>query len=333
MKLLPTKLLTKLMKIRTKLLKLLLNIPVRDNHDILEFFHAEKIQIQNKYPIPPITVDLFNLGPIFIPLRGTKNVIGGVGYNPNNSEPNNRKISNKNNPNKISNKNNPTSFPDGTIHCISMKSSVKIEDFIITPYIEDDYRVTVFYDKLNLKEYNDLNLSHDASRSLITDNAGGNSDYSEAISMHYFEHVFEGSEFILENEVEYWKEYKMVDFICSIKDQRVGISVTRAMSFPDSYTFDRDDGVELIHRKLSGLIVACDLVIKKHSFTKSILHIWCQNQRIADIMKDVYEQELEIDSLGLKVLCDVIVIITVCNDRDLYTNRDEEKDKIMIMNE
>ncbi len=225
-----------------------------------------------------------------------------------------------------------TNFQDGTTHYISIKSKMDIERFITIPYLgEEEYRVSVFRDKLKLKDYKNLKLGHDAFRSLTMDNAGGASDYSEAISIHYFENVFQGSEFILENEVKYWMEYKMVDYVCTIKNQRIGVSVTRAMGFPHSSRFTRKDGKELLRNKINGLIVACDLVMSTHSFTKSILHVWCQNNRIANIMNEVYEQELEIDSMDLKVLCDVIVIITVCNDKNIYTNRVENKNKILVI--
>lgn len=122
------------------------------------------------------------------------------------------------------------------------------------------------------------------------DNAGGASEYTEAMSIHYFENVFDGSEFILENEVQYWKEHKMVDYMCTINKQRFGVSVTRAMGFPRSSGFTYKDGKELLRSKIKDLIVACDLVITKHSFIKSILHIWCQNNHISGIMKDICEQ-------------------------------------------
>ncbi len=227
---------------------------------------------------------------------------------------------------------NITLFPDECVHTIRIEDKMKIYNFIQTPYLgEDNYRVMVFNDKMEIKKYSQLQLGYDAARSMITNNAGGASEYSEAVSMHYFEHGFNGTDFILETEVQYWKEYKMVDYICTIKNQRIGISVTRAMGFPCSDRFIKKDAINLLKRKINGLIVACDLVITKYSFTKSILHVWCQNQRISDLVQKAYEDELEIDSMGLKVLCDVTVILTICNDKDLYTNREENKTKMLVI--
>ena len=226
-----------------------------------------------------------------------------------------------------------TSFPGGSIHIISTRNKMIVDDFIRTPYLDQhNYTSAVVYDRLRLKLHDDLVLGHHATRTLITDNAGGASEYSEAMSMHYLENVYSGTDFILETEVKYWSEFKMVDFICTIYGQRIGVSVTRAMGFPCSSRFTEEDGRHLLSKKINDIIVACDLVITCHSFAKSILHVWCQNQRIADIMKKLYKEELEIDAMGHKVLCDVLVIITVCSNKNVYTNNIEKKNLILNIN-
>ncbi len=226
-----------------------------------------------------------------------------------------------------------TPFPGGSIHIISTRNKLIVDNFMQIPYLDEhNYTSAVVYDRLKLKLHKELVLGHHASRSLITDNAGGASEYSEAISMHYLENVYGGSDFILENEVRYWSEFKMVDFICTIYGQRIGVSVTRAMGYPCSSRFTKEDGRHLLSKKINDVIVACDLVITCHSFAKSILHVWCQNQRIADIMTELYEEELKIDSMGLKVLCDVLVIITVCSNKNIYTNNVQKKNLILNIN-
>lgn len=224
-------------------------------------------------------------------------------------------------------------FPDGCIHRIKTCHKQSITKFVTTKYQKNQkhqkQKPTIYQDSLVLRKHKNLKLGYDASRSLTVENAGGNSEYSEAISMHYFEHVFRGKDFILENEVQYWSNYKMVDYICTIGKERIGISVTRAMGYPCSSLFTKKDAKELLYKKIKGLIVACDLVVKKHSFKKSILHIWCQNQRIANVMKETYEQEIKIDSMKLKVLCDVTLILTVCRNKSIYTNRKPYKARQM----
>ena len=223
-----------------------------------------------------------------------------------------------------------TTFNDGTIHETTIKNRMEIDYDIMEPR-SIQYQTSVFTDKLYVVNEDKIVFGSDSARCLVVDNAGGASEYSEAMSMYYFENIYGGSNFILENEVKYWLEFKMVDYVCTIHDKQIGVSVTRAMGYPHSTMFTKEEAIYLIHKKIKGLIVACDLVIDEHSFTKSILHIWCQNQRIADVMKEVYEEELELDSKKLKVLCDVIVIITICDDKNIYTNRTQYKNDMLVI--
>jgi hypothetical protein len=95
--------------------------------------------------------------------------------------------------------------------------------------------------------------------------------------------------FLCENEVAYWADEcfgtgsKMVDYVCSIAEERVGVSVTRAMAWPtrrpELYTQEQAD--RLIAKKVQGLIISREAVSERHSFAKSILHVWCQTTRIA----------------------------------------------------
>ena len=220
-------------------------------------------------------------------------------------------------------------FSDGSVHKIPINHIMKITRSISDPYVEYEYKISVLKDYLELVDHSEIRLGEDASRALTTNNAGGASEYSEAMSIHYFENVFDAKDFVLENDVKYWQDYKMVDYICTIKDQKIGVSVTRAMGYPCSFSFNKKDAKILLDKKIHGLVVSCDLVITKHSFNKSILHIWCQNERIASLMKKVYREELKLDSMDLKVLCDVIVILTICNDKNIYTNRILWKNKIL----
>jgi len=225
-----------------------------------------------------------------------------------------------------------TLFLDGCVHKMNLVQSILLGNFIESPYLgENDYKMVVYRDYMKIKNIKDLKFGTDAIRSLTINNAGGNSTYSEALSIHYFDNIFKAKDFILEEEVEYWKDYKMVDYICTINDLRIGVSVTRAMGFPTVDKFKKNDAETLLKRKINGLIVACDLVVDKYSFNKSILHIWCQNEEIADMVQEAYEKELRIDSMGLKVLCDVIVILTICDDNDIYYNprrRNRRKRKV-----
>lgn len=137
--------------------------------------------------------------------------------------------------------------------------------------------------------------------------------------MHYFELLYQAKEIILEMEVEYWTTYSMVDYICTIGDSRIGVSVTRAMGYPTPDLFQRADAEYLLKKKLYGLIVSRNAVSDKHSFYRSVLHVWCQTQRIADLLSDVFKS-WEISDFGLEVQGTIILLLTVCQSPGIYCN-------------
>lgn len=183
--------------------------------------------------------------------------------------------------------------------------------------------VPIFIDRYVPIDYKTLTsrMCKAAKDTLVVENAGGNSDISEALSINYFEERLNARDFVLEMEIEYWVKYKMCDFICVINNQRVGVSVTRAMGFPTPTDFDEESAYYLLKKKMHGLIVARSGVCTKHEFSISVLHVWCQDQRIADIVKKVYPKIIwEDDS---ESVYEVIVMLTVCDKSYIYTNREE----------
>lgn len=162
-------------------------------------------------------------------------------------------------------------------------------------------------------------LCKDARKSLLIDNAGGKSEISEMFSINYFKHVYGAYNTIFETEVNYWFTYKMVDFICTINGNRVGVSVARAMGYPSADDFTEDIAKRLLHKKLYGLIIARNGVVRSQSFTRSILHIWCQDMRIAKLIKNAYNNINPLD-YGVNVKGIVIIQLTVCDDNQIYKN-------------
>ena len=176
----------------------------------------------------------------------------------------------------------------------------------------------IFTDVYDLPPYADVASQAKDSRDI--DNAGGKSDVSEMFSIDYLMRIHGARDIIFETQVQYWITYKMVDFICTIEDQRVGVSVARAMAYPSPDRFTAKMAARLLYKKLYGLIVARNAVSDHQSFYRSVLHIWCQNQRIADLMQDAFAN-LDNDDYGLDVKGVVILQLTVCPDAQLYRNR------------
>lgn len=123
-------------------------------------------------------------------------------------------------------------------------------------------------------------------------------------------------------EVEYWCEYKMVDYITTMrykgKKRRIGVSVTRAMHYQDPLNFTAENAYNLIRRKVYGLIVARRGVTKKHSFSTSVLHVWCQTDRILELVVEAFRQATERveEEWGQELQ----LLVTVCNSPFIFTD-------------
>lgn len=121
-------------------------------------------------------------------------------------------------------------------------------------------RCSLFIDFYTLPKYKFL--CKDAKRSLSVENAGGQSEISEMYSIDYFTQLYNAKHIILETEVNYWIDSKMVDFIAIIGTEKVGVSVARAMGFPSAKDFTYDNAKNLINKKILGLLVARNSVVK-----------------------------------------------------------------------
>jgi len=176
---------------------------------------------------------------------------------------------------------------------------------------------TLFKDQVDFPTQ--LTLSHDAYRSLTVKNAGGKSAISEALSIEYFTKAFNATSIILEMEIDYCIDYKMVDFICAIRQYKVGVSVTRAMGYPTAASYTLEQATTLLKKKLTGLIIARNGVNKRHNFYKSILHIWCQSTDIANLLEQAYS-DLNFNEFGLDIKGIVILLLTICPDPIIYKN-------------
>ena len=159
--------------------------------------------------------------------------------------------------------------------------------------------------------------------SLLVDNAGGNSEISEAWSISYLMDKIGANECIYEMNVRYiFNEYKMVDYIISVNNSntvtRIGVSVTRAICSPyKKYT--REEGIRLLKKKLEGLVISKETVCGEQNFYQSILHIWVPNINVANLLKDIIiTNDVQLNDLEINGTLDVW--ITVSDYLPLYNN-------------
>lgn len=161
-------------------------------------------------------------------------------------------------------------------------------------------------------------------KSLLIDNAGGTSAISEALSIEYFIRKYGVSKILYEKEVSYWIEYKMCDFLIVDDGENIGVSVSRAMGYPSASFFKKEDAVTLIKKKIEGLIIARSGVCMKHTFHKSILHIWCQTLQIAKILGSVYKNYIN-NHPNKNSFHGLRLILTFCEYDMIYNDKSEKK--------
>ena len=136
--------------------------------------------------------------------------------------------------------------------------------------------------------------------------------------------------------VPYWFNYKKVDYLCSMYNRRIGVSVKRAVNReimlqlknPDQKstyeitdaTFDRAEAKRFLNGAIKGLIVARRCIFQDHDFSKSILHVWCPSKRIAIMIREAFGA-LDIVDMDSEVKGYLILHLTICYDKHIYIGR------------
>lgn len=152
-------------------------------------------------------------------------------------------------------------------------------------------------------------LSEGAQRILETPNAGGNSVWSEVLSFELFKTIYRMQLLRTEMEIDYFfQNYNITDYCGLVGSTRVGVSVTRAMKYKGIFT--EDDARILLKKKLNGVIESTKNVAERDAWQKQILHVWAQEQYIADIFKSVY------DGLVDSLKANTMVVVTVVQNAD-----------------
>lgn len=139
-------------------------------------------------------------------------------------------------------------------------------------------------------------------------NAGGSSLVSEALSAEVLSLLYQATNLRTEMEVQYvFSGWSMVDYVVDVMGSRVGVSVTRAMGFPLEANFGVREARRLLTKKLEGLVRARANMARRDSFTKSLLHVFAQSERVASLLYN------EFHLLDDATRDSVVVLVTVTN--------------------
>jgi len=186
---------------------------------------------------------------------------------------------------------------------------------------DGDYEFTM--DRCEMPDFEDIRFTEAAQRSMQIPNAGGSSNISEALSMEYLKSRFDVVDFIPEMEVQYWIDACLCDFLMVLRDENVGVSVTRAVSYPFEDEFTMEHARQLLNKKLYKLLVARNAISEDQNFDRSILHVWCYSEQTAENIRRAHEEMKTLDA-DRTYDC-VHVMCTVCNKMYIYTNKTHPK--------
>lgn len=211
---------------------------------------------------------------------------------------------------------------DGSLHLCNKKKYITLQSIFMTKPTNLTRTYFIFNDFFKMDSFY-KNISPLAIRSLSVENAGGKSEISEMFSMNHYISKFGAAKILMEMEIEYWIKYKMVDYICAIPNSNgsvnVGVSVTRAMGYPFPENFDYDKAINLINKKIDGLVISRRSVTEKYSFQHAVLHVWCQTNLISNLVTKAF-YDLELQKTFLEGEGIVILHTTVCDSNFLYNN-------------
>ena len=150
-----------------------------------------------------------------------------------------------------------------------------------------------------MKCFSSMSLSKDSHRMKSLPNAGGNSVESEVLSYEMLYRCFGAQLHKTELEMSYFPEGgSITDYMCTMFETPLGVSVTRAMKYRGEFTFE--DAQTLLYKKLKGVLNSTRNSLEK--WAKQVLHIWATSLEVTRILSTAYEflpQDLKANTVVL----------------------------------
>jgi hypothetical protein len=154
---------------------------------------------------------------------------------------------------------------------------------------------------------------------VLTDgNAGGSSVYSEVFAFEVLHRCELADLLKTENEIVYDDPMsKKADLLVSIDGHKVGVSVTRAVTFPfgDPYTLER--ATLLLDRKLDDILLARAAANEADRWEKSMVAVLAYDAQHASTMMEAW------NGLDAATRADSLVIVFVTSGDDLFVYTDQ----------
>ncbi|MBK9071496.1 MAG: hypothetical protein IPL79_10905 [Myxococcales bacterium] len=152
---------------------------------------------------------------------------------------------------------------------------------------------------------------------VATDNAGGSSVYSEVFAFEWLARC-EGATLIKsETQIIYDAPGKKVDILVNIDDRKVGVSVTRAVTYPFGEPYTLEAATNLFQRKLDDIQLATELVSDADAWDRQMLSILAYDAQHAAVALQAWQ------ALSPQTRDDTILIVTITDGDDDFIYTDE----------
>jgi len=158
---------------------------------------------------------------------------------------------------------------------------------------------------LNSADTSKLSLSECSLRVFNTPNAGGNSVWSEVLSMELLSMLYSAKLKNTEMELQYCMQGSITDYSVTMSDSVIGVSVTRAMKYRGVFCYE--DALALMTKKMKGVMKSSENIIDEHKWTKQVLHVWVQEPYMVALVEQAYASLTDFHS-------NTLVQLTVCGD-------------------
>lgn len=146
---------------------------------------------------------------------------------------------------------------------------------------------------------------------ILDGNAGGSSLYSEVFAYEVLARCEDAELDWTETEVEYVDMMgKITDLVVTIDNERIGVSVTRAVKFPFDDPYPVADAKELLEGKLGDILLSTANVKPEFAWTKQILHVIAYGPQHAESLETAYGM------IDAATKSDTILVVTVSNGDD-----------------
>ena len=160
--------------------------------------------------------------------------------------------------------------------------------------------------------FDESQLSAEGQAMIAKGNLGGSSLYSEIIAYEVLNRCDHAALVKTEAEIVYATQSKKTDILLAIDGEKVGVSVVRAMSFPEGAPYPVTQAFTVLHGKLADILLSSASVAPEDAWKKQILAVIAQTPEHAAAIADAYAM------LDATTKADTIVLVTVTEGTDKF---------------